>query len=108
MRLIDAEANIERLKKQYCEKCERRKCGKRKKYPIFGVACVTCGIMDAAEEMENAPTIDAAPVRRGHWEKSFSGAESIKYCSECGGASVILRSFNYCPYCGAYMKGDKE
>ena len=68
-RLIDADAKIEQLKKNFCENCERRKCGKRKKYPIFGVACVTCWVMDAAEEMDNAPTIEAEPVRHGRWRE---------------------------------------
>ena len=65
-------------------------------------------VLKSAINLLKMHTADAEQVRRGHWEKSFSGAENIKYCSECGGAAVMLRTFDYCPYCGAYMKGGAE
>lgn len=59
MRPIDADAEIARLQKDYCEECSRKG-----NYGIFGAACVPCWVKDATEEFENAPTIEAEPVRQ--------------------------------------------
>lgn len=59
--------------------------------------------------VENAPTIEAEPVRHGRWEKSPTGNENYKYCSECGGCFYMQSSkVIYCPYCGARMDGGTE
>ena len=63
----------------------------------------------AARIIDQMPTIEAEPVRHGRLEKSPTGNENYKYCSECGGCfyrpspKVI-----YCPYCGAWMDGGAE
>lgn len=61
------------------------------------------------EDIENAPTADVEPVRRGEWKERYyslplSDGSRIGYeCSCClthwDGIS------NYCPYCGAKMDG---
>lgn len=65
----------------------------------------TCDITD----IENAPTVDAEPVRHGHWTNisiSVTGSSSAE-CSLCG--TVVHDTFadtnriNYCPHCGAKM-----
>lgn len=49
---------------------------------------------------EAAPTIDAEPIKHGHWINTGSGQE----CSVCGEIQYGYDSFrNYCAYCGAKM-----
>lgn len=86
MRLIDADAFVKAL----CKECQEG--------PFSCEFCLATGVLI------EIPTIDAEHVRRGYWEKSYSGDEHIKYYSKCGGAVIMMRTFDYCPYCGAYMK----
>ena len=56
-------------------------------------------------DIENAPTVDAEPVKHGHWINDFS---SPLKCSSCGIVSkanefTLRRDFKFCPYCGAKM-----
>lgn len=56
------------------------------------------------------PTVDAEPVRHGHWIYDFS---SPLKCSSCGIKSkaneITLRTdFKFCPYCGAKMDGERR
>lgn len=52
-----------------------------------------------------APTIEAEPVRRGHWEV-IDEAEPRRYgCSVCKVLSFYL--YRYCPCCGAKMEEEK-
>ena len=71
-RLIDADALIADIEKRYCKDCERRKGVKggkvRMLYEIGEAPCRACGTMDAMDEIDNAPTIEAVNVVR---------------CSEC-------------------------
>lgn len=63
-----------------------------------------CGVID------DAPTIDAQPVKRGEWERT----DMFVKCSECGvellddaffGIHVFDDGYMpYCPNCGAKMK----
>lgn len=100
MRLVDADAEVERLKKGYCEECTRKEG-----YGIFGAACTPCWVMDAIEEFENASTIDAEPVRHGRWIID----KGDMWCSECGYEDVTENGepedYHYCPNCGAKMDG---
>lgn len=58
-----------------------------------------------------APTVDAEPIRHGHWTDdcrcSECGAEAITEWNETGGAWVMTP---FCPNCGAKMDevGDDE
>ena len=60
--------------------------------------------------IDNAPTID--PVKRGKWKKTYLDHEAIGerpcifYCSVCN--QCIAYPVNYCPSCGAYMRGEEE
>lgn len=64
-------------------------------------------------EIDNAPTIEAEPVKHGRW---INGK-----CSECGYDRVITKVYysdevvwtalykdNYCPTCGANMIGQLQ
>lgn len=54
----------------------------------------------------NAPTIDAEPIKRGTWQYYVKGNDAWAVCSECGKVSIV--GGNYCPNCGAKMKGTEE
>ncbi len=62
------------------------------------------------EKINNAPTVDAEPVKHGRWLKtgqSFVNPNKFRnyFCSECGtDLDEHIRSTpNYCPHCGAKM-----
>lgn len=55
--------------------------------------------------INNAPTVDAEPVRHGHWVAEISDEEEYK-CSECGDKEYY--TCNYCPNCGARMDEVEE
>ena len=56
-------------------------------------------------EIEEAPTIEAEPVRHGEWKKRLN--EST--CSECKFIYYSNKDeWNYCPNCGAKMDGGAE
>lgn len=67
MRLIDADAMTSKIKKQYCEDCDRRKGennGKRYMvYEIGDAPCRACSIDDIYADLDDAPTIQPEP----HW-----------------------------------------
>ena len=111
MRLIDADALLDDVMKRYCKDCDRRKGIKNGKwriiYEVGEVPCRACSVDDMKCEIENAPTVDATPVRHGKWiDRNGAIVASFweRYeCSECG---VMSGNNKYCPNCGARM--DKE
>ena len=51
--------------------------------------------------IDSMPTIDAEPVRHGHWE--FIGGYGYQYrCSNCVRCAEYRT--NYCPHCGSRME----
>lgn len=107
VRLIDANAVLKEMKETYCTDCNN----------YNGVCCRACKHMDDMDFIEDAPTIDAQPVKHGRWietrrHRDADGCIVSGYsCSECGSA---LRDTNpddrdsefYCYHCGAKMDGD--
>lgn len=62
------------------------------------------------EDISNAPTVDAEPVRHGRWKRTNS-YPNIIFCSECGEPfekSNSIECWNYCPNCGARMDVQNE
>ena len=57
-----------------------------------------------AEDIDNAPTIDAVPVRHGKWVWDERFADYT--CSECH--NWDLKTPNFCSNCGADMRGEKN
>lgn len=60
---------------------------------------------EICEMLNDAPTVD--PIKHGHWVNK--GFEPVR-CSVCGitvdainGIPWAIKSFNYCPHCGAKM-----
>lgn len=68
MRLIDADALIDEAFERYCKDCDRRKGVKNGKYRIIysvgDAPCRACSVDDMKDDIDSAPTIDAAPVVR--------------------------------------------
>lgn len=57
--------------------------------------------------IDNAPTVDAVPVRHGKWIDKSGGIEGAwNHCSVCGERAIEL--YDYCPNCGAKMEADNE
>ena len=63
------------------------------------------------DEIEDMPTVDAAPVRRGKWihEVRYTIDSLHSYqqyrCSECD--MTYITNTKYCPNCGARMVEDE-
>jgi hypothetical protein len=90
MRLIDADA----LKKQY--------------YPFPCAIGVENAVTIRA--INEAPTIDAAPVVRGEWVKcdDYKGWLVCSVCHDCyvDNEWVNGKKWRYCPNCGAKMESE--
>ena len=52
-------------------------------------------------------TIKAEPVKHGRWKDNGIPESMLSKCSVCD-YSCGAYSFNYCPNCGAKMRGDNE
>lgn len=60
---------------------------------------------EIAKAVENAPTIEAEPIRRGRWEV-VDYEEPRRYgCSAC--KRLVWHTENYCPNCGARMEDEE-
>ena len=58
--------------------------------------------------LEEAPTVDAEPVKHGHWVEILDSPMlplKLSMCSECGAEYAPQQTphFSYCPHCGAKM-----
>lgn len=74
--------------------------------------------LEAANEIESLPAVDAVPVVHGRWESvdssywrwTSSDAVSVSHttyrCGRCGWGTVVKT--NYCPNCGAMMRGKSD
>ena len=76
----------------------------------IGVFPVKIGFNEIAKVIDDAPTVDAQPVRHGVWKKSEE-KEWWWYCSNCqehyfeDDLKINEKQFpNYCPNCGARMR----
>ncbi len=88
MRLIDADAL-----KEYFKTIRKYHVGKYSEWYL-------------ADVLEQQPTIDAVPVKHGHWIEEFENEDGRNLrCSECRMVFYVGkgRDGNYCPNCGARM-----
>lgn len=62
------------------------------------------GVLSVLEKLDAAPTIDAVPVRHGHWETNSDRPDTL-ICSvcKCGFDMWKHDPHNFCPNCGAKM-----
>lgn len=68
------------------------------KFPIY--------YKPAIDEVIKTIVADAQEVRRGRWTYNANFAEPPFKCSACGKSQGRLS--NYCPNCGADMRGEEE
>lgn len=73
-----------------------------------------CGYTDGqmAERKALMRSADVVPIRHGKWKETLStGGYPISLCTVCNKVlpltALYYRGFNYCPFCGAKMDGDK-
>ena len=77
---------------------------------IGGASEFAYDIRQAMQDLiDNAPTVDAEPVRRGKWVEVGSGFNYHFKCSECGWKNgyPFNNRHKFCPNCGAKM-GESE
>ena len=60
------------------------------------------------EFLNKFPTVDAEPVRHGHWVDAYPDIEPkpmfmYGICSVCGFEQSISNKLKYCPNCGSNM-----
>lgn len=62
------------------------------------------GVWSVLEKIDAAPTVDAVPVRHGHWETNSDRPDTL-ICSvcKCGFDMWKHDPHNFCPNCGAKM-----
>lgn len=104
MKIIDADALCDDIIERYCKDCEKRKGIKRGKwrviYEIGEAPCRACDVDDLKMELDEAPTIEAEPVRHGKWISHGS----YFTCSVCGEEQYGIDTGRYyCQNCGAKM-----
>ena len=81
-------------------------------------------LLAIVDEVWDMPTVDAAPVVHGEWDRVGGDIHSsgyAVYCSACNKRHFVHHKFslgaltcdelfkepNYCPNCGAYMRGEE-
>ena len=98
-RLIDADALLEWNKKEY-EKSTTKPSDRF-------VASIIFNAIEFA--VKHAPTVDAVEVVHGKWEKAeYNGFLRCDQCKDVYINEEWLEDgkWNYCPNCGANMKGE--
>ena len=61
----------------------------------------------AKEDIDEMPTIEAEPIRHGHWDIIYTDNIPYAYrCSLCG--TTRIDKVYYCPHCGAKMDLKEE
>lgn len=96
VRLIDANVLVKQIEETHCKDCNS----------YNGVMCRACTWMDAMDYIEDAPTVDAQPVKHGMWE-----TKGGVHCTRCGWrptGRVCDLFTDYCAGCGAKMDGDSD
>lgn len=74
----------------------------------MGAFCPDSGCIEVREEFDKLPAADVKPVVRGKWTKQPKDFDmcGVEYfaCSQCGFECQL--TYNFCPNCGADMRGD--
>ena len=62
-----------------------------------------------AEDIEEIPAADVAPVRHGEWEIVIgSNGKEYMVCTCCRVSQDLTGVFTYCPNCGSKMDGGED
>lgn len=87
--------NRERLLKQIFYMCEQTEQGEKFQEAAYTIATV----------IQNAPTVNAAPVVKAKWIEHYAEKEPFFVCSKCGYLGKWFSGkTGYCPNCGAKME----
>ena len=105
MRLIDADTIPELFDKEY--KATRLLIEQGEEH----LDNLAEGFTEAHHIIQKMPTIEAEPVKHGHWivHKPFeNGKDNCNECIECSECNIwfghdCYSKTNYCPNCGAKM-----
>lgn len=101
MRLIDADELIEKLDPEYKATVKLIKKGEAH------LDNLAEGYKEVHDIIIWSPTVDAEPVRHGHWEVAIGYDIRRKVqCSDCG--RMAFECSSYCPNCGAKMDEVEE
>lgn len=94
MRLIDADELTEAIKNELWDW-----------ETVDGITATTV-LKQTISDIGNQPTVDAEPIRHGHWEwkeDPYGFFETIPVCSVCDCTTKYRETSAYCPHCGAKM-----
>ncbi len=94
-RLIDANAEIRKMRDALA------KNKRNMRHLVYWVFDAVISVL------EKASTVDAVEVVHGRWDRvKFFANATLHHCSICGQAEI--KTYNYCPNCGAKMDGGNE
>ena len=102
MRLVDADALIAQIEENICKPCIERK------EDYHRVRCRACQYGDEINDIDSAPTIEP---KKGKWRRRLvdCGFNADWHCSRCGWkTSLEEHGYNFCPNCGADMRGEED
>lgn len=86
------------------------------KMEIVGPLYYGIPVVEALDAIENMPAADVRPVVRGKWidcDDKYYGW-NMWACSACGEEFILeegtpdMNEYNFCPNCGADMRGEAE
>ena len=96
--LIDREAF--RKEWGFAEKCDD--CKRDKKWDCDRQMY---SARDICEWLDDAPAVDAEPVKRGRWTTHRTMQHDGEwYCDQCDYEPIVFENTLYCPNCGAKME----
>lgn len=95
MRLIDADALMDAFRRYMVEKHDSEKCVSEENCKTCERGCLWRKIVN------NAPTIEAEPVKHGRWLPQILLGQRVWDCSEC--ATLGSPQWKRCPVCEAKM-----
>lgn len=102
MKLIDANAIVEKLQSYY----------EALSPDVYSELIRRDEVSSCIAELINAPTIDAQPVKHGHWvelPKALNSNENPCQCSNCKHVVSFYYGYpksKFCDECGSKMDGD--
>ena len=87
---------MRRIKEIHCAECDS----------YHGVRCRACWVDDTLDYIDSEPAADVAPVRHGRWIMHDDEFGLTCECSVCH--IETMGDGNYCPNCGADMRGSND
>lgn len=64
------------------------------------------GLAISQSQIANAPTVEERP--HGEWKEMWHSGKDVYSCSECFEAYKMPILYNFCPNCGADMRGKND